>query len=101
MRLHEFTNEASTIGTSPTTGSAAGQNPATQNLKAGQQLKVDKQDAKSTTLVDKNTGVKTVVPNDPKKPGMIQTDTTGKAFLNTKPQGPVQQVKPGQTVTVK
>ena len=94
--LMELVAPTSPQGTTSTQGTQAP--PA---LKSGQTLKVDQQDAKQTTLIDPNTKVKTVVPNDPKKPGMIQKDLTGKAYLNTKPQGPVQQVKPGDTVTVK
>lgn len=75
--------------------------PTTTGPGKDTELKVIKQEPRQTTLQDPNTKVKTVVPNDPKKPGMIQKDQTGKAVLNTKAQGPVPVVKPGQTVTVK
>ena len=48
------------------------------------ELKVVKQEPKQTTLQDPNTKVKTVVPNDPKKPGMIQKDQTGKVPLRVR-----------------
>jgi len=93
MRLYEVNKELSEM---IPTGGTVSSSPA-----QGQELKVDSQDAKQTTLIDPKTKVKTVVPNDPKKPGMIQKDQAGKAHLLAKPQGPVQQVKPGDTVTVK
>ena len=65
-------------------------------------LNVIKDDPNSTTLEDPNTKVKTVVPKDPKKPGMITKDPqTNKATLNTKTAGPVSTLlKPGEKVEV-
>ena len=66
------------------------------------ELKVVGTDAKSTTLEDPITKVKTVVPKDPNKPGMISKDpATNKFTLNTKTTGRVDnEIKPGQNVQV-
>ena len=66
------------------------------------ELKVVGTDAKSTTLEDPITKVKTVVPKDPNKPGMISKDPTSNKFtLNTKTTGRVDnEIKPGANVQV-
>lgn len=66
------------------------------------ELKVVGTDAKSTTLEDPITKVKTVVPKDPNKPGMISKDPTSNKFtLNTKTTGKVDnEIKPGENVQV-
>tara|TARA_B100002019_G_scaffold274420_1_gene271342 strand:- start:429 stop:830 length:402 start_codon:yes stop_codon:yes gene_type:complete len=66
------------------------------------ELKVVGTDAKSTTLEDPITKVKTVVPKDPNKPGMISKDpATNKFTLNTKTTGRVDnEIKPGENVQV-
>jgi len=66
------------------------------------ELKVVGTDAKSTTLEDPITKVKTVVPKDPNKPGMISKDPASNKFtLNTKTTGKVDnEIKPGENVQV-
>lgn len=66
------------------------------------ELKVVGTDAKSTTLEDPITKVKTVVPKDPNKPGMISKDPASNKFtLNTKTTGRVDnEIKPGENVQV-
>jgi len=66
------------------------------------ELKVVGTDAKSTTLEDPITKVKTVVPKDPNKPGMISKDPASNKFtLNTKTTGRVNnEIKPGENVQV-
>jgi len=54
-------------------------------------------------LQDPTTKVKTVVPRDPKKPGMIQRDQAGKFKLSTKPGEPQEvdtEIKRGDKVQV-
>jgi len=54
-----------------------------------------------TVLQDPSTKIKTVVPKDPKKPGMISKDPAGKLTLNTKTTGTVDRgIKPGDIVQV-
>ena len=58
---------------------------------------------KEVTLQDPKTKVKTVVPKDPNKPGMIQRDPTGKLKLSNKPGQPQEvdkEIKPGDKVQV-
>ena len=71
-------------------------------ITAPTELKVVSSDQKSTTLEDPKTKVKTVVPNDPKKPGMISKDAdTNQLTLNTNQPGEVSNtVKPGDKVKV-
>jgi hypothetical protein len=65
-------------------------------------LQIEKDDDKETTLIDPKTSVKTVVPKDPTKPGMIKTDDRGNLELDTKTSGKVERgIKPGDTVMVK
>ena len=58
------------------------------------------------TALDKSyskTKVKTVVPKDPNKPGMIQRDPSGKLIMSNKPGQPQEvddEIKPGDTVEV-
>lgn len=69
---------------------------------APQMLQIEKDDDKETTLVDPITKVKTIVPKDPKKPGMIAKDETGKLTLDTKTTGKVERgIRPGDRVQVK
>jgi len=68
---------------------------------APQVLQIEKDDDNETTLVDPNTKVKTIVPKDPKKPGMISKNDAGKLTLDTKTTGTVDRgIKPGDTVQV-
>jgi|TARA_B110000503_G_scaffold11409_1_gene15494 hypothetical protein len=68
---------------------------------ANMQLQVLDDTDDETTLHDPITKIKTVVPKDPKKPGMIAKDPTGKLTLNTKTTGPVDRgIKPGDVVKV-
>lgn len=68
---------------------------------APQILQIEKDDDKETTLVDPNTKVKTIVPKDPKKPGMISKDDAGKLTLDTKTTGAVDRgIRPGDRVQV-
>jgi hypothetical protein len=68
---------------------------------APQELNVVRDDPKQTTLVDPKTKVQTIIPKDPKKPGMIAKDDKGKLTLDTKTAGSVDNsIKPGQKVTV-
>lgn len=65
-------------------------------------LQIEKDDDKETVLVDPKTKVKTVVPKDPKKPGMITPDERGQLTLDTKTKGTVNRgIKPGDKVQVK
>lgn len=65
-------------------------------------LQIEKDDDKETTLIDPITKVKTIVPKDPKKPGMISKDEAGKLTLDTKTTGPVERsIRPGDRVQVK
>jgi hypothetical protein len=65
-------------------------------------LQIEKDDDKETTLVDPKTNVKTVVPKDPNKPGMIKTNDAGKLELDTKTSGKIERgIKPGDAVMVK
>ena len=64
---------------------------------APQELNVVRDDPKQTTLVDPKTKVQTIIPKDPKKPGMIAKDDKGKLTLDTKTAGSVDNsIKPGQ-----
>jgi|TARA_B110000858_G_scaffold197974_1_gene261807 hypothetical protein len=66
-----------------------------------QELNVVKDDPKQTTLVDPKTKVQTIIPKDPKKPGMIAKDKQGKLTLDTQTTGSVDKtIRPGQKVTV-
>jgi len=73
----------------------------TEQMAPGQMLDVMDDNDTETTLVDPKTKVKTVIPKDPKKPGMIQKDDKGQLVLKSKPNGPVDKgIKPGDKVTV-
>jgi hypothetical protein len=66
-----------------------------------QQLKVVKDNAKETELVDPKTNVKTIVPKDPKKPGAIAKDVQGNLTMAKQQKGPVNRgIKPGDKVSV-
>ena len=65
-------------------------------------LQIEKDDEKETVLVDPKSNVKTVVPKDPNKPGMIKTNDQGKLELDTKTSGKVERgIKPGDAVMIK
>ena len=65
-------------------------------------LQIEKDDERETVLVDPKTKVKTVVPKDANKPGMIQKDDRGQLTLDTKTKGTVNRgIKPGDKVQVK
>ena len=65
-------------------------------------LQIEKDDDKETVLVDPKSNVKTVVPKDPTKPGMIKTNDQGKLELDTKTSGKVERgIRPGDAVMVK
>ena len=107
MRLSEITQElaemAGPTGTTPTTGATPSAPPSVAGSNGpgkGEQLTVQKQDKKQTTLVNKKTGIQTVIPNDPQSAGKIQRSPTGQAMLYQKAQGSVPQVKVGDQVTV-
>ena len=58
---------------------------------------------KEVTLQDPKTKVKTVVPKDPNKPGMIQRDDAGNLVMSNKPGQPQEvdkEIKPGDKVQV-
>ena len=66
-----------------------------------QELNVVRDDPRKTTLVDPKTKVQTIIPKDPKKPGMIAKDKQGKLTLDTQTTGSVDKtIRPGQKVTV-
>ena len=65
-------------------------------------LQIMKDTNKETVLIDPRTKVQTLVPKDPKKPGMISKDERGNLTLDTKAKGKVDRgIKPGDKVTVK
>jgi transcription antitermination factor NusG len=68
-----------------------------------QELAVEIDDQKQTVLVDPKTKVKTVVPKDPNKPGMIKRDEKGQLTFSkatNKPQPVEKGLKPGEKVKV-
>ena len=74
-------------------------------IKEEQELNVSNSDDKHVTLIDPKTKVQTIVPKDPKKPGMIQPDPddpTGKGFkLDPNSKGQVaDKLMPGTKVKV-
>lgn len=65
------------------------------------ELKVLKKDQRQTVLQDPETGIKTVVPEDPNKPGKIEPTETGEFELTMKKNGQVdRELKPGDTVKI-
>jgi len=65
-------------------------------------LQIQSDDEKETVLIDPKSNVKTVVPKDPNKPGMIKTNDQGKLELDTKTSGKIERgIKPGDAVMVK
>ena len=72
----------------------------TEQFAKGAALAVLDDNDKETTLVDPKTKVRTVIPKDPKKPGMIQKDQQGKLALSMNPGKVDNAIKPGDTVTV-
>jgi len=72
-----------------------------EQMVSGSQLDVLDDNDKETTLVDPKSKVKTVIPKDPNKPGMIAKDERGQLKLNTKTNGTVDKgIKPGDKITV-
>ena len=66
-----------------------------------QQLQVLDTNDKETTLIDPKTKVRTVVPKDPKKPGMISPNEKGQFELKQKQNGAVaKELKKGDTVNI-
>lgn len=66
-----------------------------------QQLQVLDTNDKETVLVDPKSSVKTVIPKDPKKPGMISPNEKGEFELKQKQPGAVaKELKKGDTVKV-
>lgn len=68
-----------------------------------QVLDVEDANDQAVTLVDPKTKVKTIVPRDPNKPGMIQRDQAGNLKLSTdqnKPQEVDSEIKRGDKVQV-
>lgn len=66
-------------------------------------LDVEDANDQEVTLVDPKTKVKTVVPRDPNKPGMIQRDQAGNLKLSTDPNKPQEvdkEIKRGDKVQV-
>lgn len=70
-------------------------------LSENQFLNIELDTDKETVLIDPKTKIKTVVPKDPKKPGAISKDNTGKLTLDTKTAGTVSRgMRPGDKVQV-
>lgn len=71
-------------------------------LEQDQTLEIEKVGPDETILVDPQTKIKTVVPKDPNKPGMIKPNERGEFELNSKENGEVDQgIKVGDKVKVK
>lgn len=72
-------------------------------FKEQQELAVVSADDKEVTLIDPKSKIKTVVPKDPKKPGIIKMNTaTNKLEYDPANAGEVEDpVKPGAIVTMK
>lgn len=65
-------------------------------------MQVKRDDANATTLEDPETGIETVVPKDPNKPGKIEQDEQGNFVLSTEENGEVDNtLRPGATVKMK
>ena len=65
------------------------------------ELQVQADDDNETVLVDPQTNVRTVIPKDPNKPGMIKPNERGEFELNTQEPGEVdRQLKVGDRVRV-
>jgi hypothetical protein len=72
-----------------------------REMAPGSTLDVLDDNDNETTLIDPKTKVKTVVPKDPNKPGIIAKDDRGQLTLNTKTNGTVDKgIKPGDKITV-
>jgi len=66
------------------------------------ELQVQSTDDRETVLVDPSTNVRTVIPKDPNKPGMIRPNERGEFELDTQTNGEVDNaIKPGDTVRIK
>jgi hypothetical protein len=65
-------------------------------------LQVKRDTADAVTLEDPETGIETVVPKDPNKPGKIQQNDRGEFVLSTKENGDVDNntLRPGEKVKV-
>ena len=65
-------------------------------------MKVQRDTGREIHLKNQKTGVKTIVPKDPKKPGMITQDENGEYVIDTETTGEVDnRLKPGSTVKMK
>jgi hypothetical protein len=68
---------------------------------AAKEMEVERTNSSETVLVDPKTGIKTVVPKDPEKPGKIEQDDMGDWKLSTEQNGEVpDELAPGDTVAV-
>jgi hypothetical protein len=65
-------------------------------------LQVKRDAADAVTLEDPETGIETVVPKDPTKPGKIEKNEQGEFVLSTADNGDVddEALRPGETVKV-
>lgn len=72
-----------------------------EQMAPGAELTVADDNDQQTTLIDPKTKITTIVPKDPKKPGMIAKNDQGKLTLNTQTNGSVEQgIKAGDKVMV-
>lgn len=68
---------------------------------AAGEMEVERTNSSETVLVDPQTGIKTVVPKDPEKPGKIEQDEMGEWKLSTEENGEVpDDLAPGDKVAV-
>jgi len=64
-------------------------------------MTVKRDAADATTLEDPETGIETIVPKDPDKPGKIEQDEQGNFVLSTEENGEVDStLRPGSSVTI-
>jgi hypothetical protein len=65
-------------------------------------LQVKRDAADAVTLEDPETGIETVVPKDPTKPGKIKQNDRGEFVLSTEENGDVEDdaLTPGATVKI-
>ena len=105
MRYREFTIEAKkkNCGCGKDPCITYGEQKESKNKLSEQELTVVNADDKQVTLIDPKTKITTIVPKDPAKPGIIQTDpddASGKGFkLDMKTTGAVApKIAPGAKV---
>lgn len=68
---------------------------------AASEMEVERTNSSETVLVDRKTGIKTVVPKDPEKPGKIEQDEAGQWKLSKEENGEVpDELAPGDKVNV-